>query len=151
MRHRKTLLLTAALAALLLTPTLTDALGEGLGDTKEQLQLGYDLSVAHHGNGRVTAVLTVTNPGRLAPLTDIQLVIPNHESADGSGPPDMVITLQTTQQEGKLIARAHLRSDWARRAHFMLKSNHLDGQTTQRTWYYHDVHIAPHMQAVEDN
>ena len=56
------------------------AMGEQLGETKEQLKLKYDVSVKDHGTGRVTVTLTIADQGRLKPLTSVVLVIPTEEA-----------------------------------------------------------------------
>jgi hypothetical protein len=117
------------------------ALGHGLGQTKEELKLDYEVVVKDHGTGRVSIELTIADLGRLGPLNSIQLVIP---SKDGTGHVDLSLSLATSDTDGKLVARAHLIRGLAERAQIQLRTSALDGKQELLTWYYHTIPIAKH-------
>lgn len=72
-------------ALLLVGPERIWALGEILGETKEELKLSYEVSVYDHGTGRVTATLTIADEGRLAPLDAVELCIRPRRSRKMAG------------------------------------------------------------------
>src|SRR5688572_17883158 len=118
MSVRRFRLLSVALAAALLAAGAAWALGFQLGETKEQLKLDYNVEVADHGTGRVTVTLTIADPGRLKPLTSVDLMIP---SQDKSGYVDLTLPIGLRQEGGKSVARVHLKRDLAERAEIHLK------------------------------
>ena len=107
---RKFCLLLIVFAATVLATCLAWAEGFGLGETKEQLKLKYDVSVKDHGTGRVTANLTITDQGRLKPLDSVDLVIP---SKDGTNFVDLSLSLATRKVAGKLLVRVYLKRELA--------------------------------------
>ena len=76
MFNRKLHLPLLAFSVIALAACFAWAEGFGLGESKEELKLKYDVKVTDHGTGRVTIVLTLEDEGRLTPLTDIQFRIP---------------------------------------------------------------------------
>jgi hypothetical protein len=132
-----------ALAAVVLAANSAWALGFELGETKEQLKLDYEVSVADHGTGRVTINLTIADEGRLKPLDrGVELVIP---SQDGTGYVDLAVLLERTNVDGKQHVRVHLTRELAERAKVQLQTNTLDGKQSPLTWYYHTISIAEHL------
>jgi hypothetical protein len=115
------------------------ALGHGLGQTKEQLKLDYEVSAVVHITGRVTVSVTIADQGRLTPLESVDLVIP---SQDGSGYVDLSVSLATREVDGTLHVRAHLIRELADRAEIHLRTWTLDGEQQAETWYYHAIPIA---------
>ena len=63
-------------AAYFSTTTLAWAEGLGLGETKQQLKLNYEVSVKDHGTGRVTVTFTLADEGRLKPINSIGALAP---------------------------------------------------------------------------
>jgi hypothetical protein len=130
------------LAALVLTADLAWAEGLGLGETKEQLNLKYDVSVVDHGTGRVTVNLTIADEGRLKPLDSVDLVVP---SKDGTGFVDLALSLATREVDGKRSVSVHLKRELAERAEIHLRTSSLDGKQEPLTWYYHAIPIAEYI------
>ena len=89
------------------------ALGLKLGETKEQLGLDYEVAVTDHGTGRITVNLTIADQGRLTPLSSVYFVIPGES---GNGPVDLSLELGTTEADGKLSTRVHLKKELIARA-----------------------------------
>jgi hypothetical protein len=140
---RKLCLPIAAFAAVVLAATHAEALGFKLSETKEQLKLDYEVSATDHGTGRVTLVLTLAEEGRLGPLSGVQLVVP---SEAGTGHVDLSVSLNTEKRDdGTTVARVHLKKELAERAEFQLRTWHLDGKQTPRTWYYHSIPFADYV------
>jgi hypothetical protein len=146
MAVRKLCVSLLAFAAVALIANLVWALGHQLSESKDELKLKYDLVVQDHGTGRVTAVLTIADEGRLKPLDSVDLVIPG---SDKTGYLDLSVSLATSKENGKVVARAHLNKDLAERAELQLKTHALDGKSSPRTWYYYSIPLAKAMAAEE--
>lgn len=130
------------LAAVFLPVSPAWALGHGLGETKEQLKLDYEVVATDHRTGRVTVNLTISDQGRLKPLRSVDLVIPG---ADKTGYVDLSVSLATTKVDGKLHARVHLLRELAERAEIQLRTGTLDGRQQPMTWYYYSIPIADYL------
>jgi len=117
-------------------------MGEKLGQTKEQLQLAYDVSCIEHGTGRVTVNLTIADEGRLKPLTAVELLIPGE---GGTGFVDLSIPLAVRKVDGNSRVDIHLKREWALRAEIQLRTQTLDGKREPLTWYYHSIPIAKYL------
>lgn len=101
---RKFRLPAIVFAAIILPASLAWALGERLGETKEQLKLKYDVSVKDHGTGRVTIVLTIADQGRLKPLNSVDLVIPGKgRRKNRGGYVDLSVALAIREVDGKQV------------------------------------------------
>lgn len=134
------------LASLCMTPQAI-ALGFQLGQSKEELKLQYDVSVVDHGTGRVTITLTITDEGRLSPLTSVDFYIPSKEQHPGGGfKADMSLSLATRLVDGKKIATVHLRRDLAEQSEVHLKTRGLDGKDELLSWYYFVIPVGKQVQ-----
>jgi len=143
MSMRKCSLSLFAFVAVVLTVQDADALGFKLGETKEQLKLDYEVSATDHGTGRVTLVLTIADPGRMGPLTGVQLEVQRKE---GTGYVDLSVALDMEQRDdGSLVVRAHLSKDLAERAEFQLRTLTIDGKQQPLTWYYYSIPFADYL------
>lgn len=118
--------------------TNAHALGFELGESKEELKLDYQITVADHKTGRVTIVFTLKDEGRLKPLNSVDLSVP---SKDGSGKFHLVTSLKLRERDGSKVARVHIHKDWAKNARIDLKTSHLDGKLEPATWYYHSIRV----------
>ncbi|MBI1310482.1 hypothetical protein GC176_04175 [bacterium] len=120
------------------------ALGFRLSQSKEQLELKYNVDCTDHDSGRVSINLTITEQGRIKPVHAVQLAIP---SDDGTGYFDLSVSLATETVDGKLRARAHLTRELAERATIRLvtRTNPESGGKAERTWYYHVIPIADYI------
>ena len=128
------------IAALAIPASCALALGFGLGESKEQLNLKYEVSVYDHDTGRVTVQFTLEDEGRLKPITSIDLHIPSDEMHEGGGfKSDLTISMATSKEGTKQVGRIHIRKDWAERAEIQIKTGHLDGKQEALTWYYHAI------------
>jgi hypothetical protein len=139
-------------AAILLPANFAWALGEQLGETKEQLKLKYDVSVTDHGTGRVTVVLTIADQGRLKPLSSVDLVVLGKEYKEGkgySGYVDLSVALAIKEEAGKQVVRIHVLKELAERAQIQLQTSSLDGKKQTLTWYYYAIPIAKYLKNEE--
>jgi hypothetical protein len=130
------------LVALVLPASGTWAMGEILGETKEQLKLKYELTVSEPVNGQVGVVFILEDEGRMKPLSAVELGIPRQ---DGSGSYDLTAPLGLREYNGKQEVRFNLKTDWAARAEIWLNTNHFDGKGLVMTHYHHLIPLAQHM------
>ena len=119
-----------------------------LSQSKEELELKYDIDCVTHSSGRVTVNLTINEQGKLKPIHDIQLAIP---SDDGTGHFDLSVSMATRNVDGKLHARAHLSRDLAERADIRLVTltSPTTGKKSPRSWYYHLIPVAEYIRKAE--
>lgn len=144
MLARKIRLLLIAASTVTLAVPIAWALGLRLGETKEQLELQYEISVTDHGTGRVTVSLTITDHGRLDPLSTVDLVIP---SEDGTNNVDLSLSIALREVHGAQTGRVHLKRELAERAELQLTTSHLDGKQLPLTWYYHPIPLAGYLES----
>ncbi len=152
MKPAKTIRYAAAmLAAAAVVWASGRAFGIGfiLGETKEELKLKYDVVVQDHGTGRVTAVFTLEDEGRLKPLDEVQLVIPGQEkNADGGHRMDLVVSIDMKDAgDGKRVGRVHIRKELAARAEIRLNTHTMDGKLDPETRLHHVIPLAKYMPA----
>ncbi|WP_291176238.1 hypothetical protein [Gimesia sp.] len=128
------------LLGLLLTAQDAWAIEFGIGQSKEELGLKYELSVVDHGTGRVTIELEIADAGKLKPINSISLYIPEEGT---SGRPDLMVSLATRTVDGKTQVRAHMKKELAERAQLQLKttSDPRTGKPTPLTGYYFTIHV----------
>ena len=133
-------ILLGIVAAIAIPASCALALGFRLGESKEELDLEYDVSVYDHDTGRVTVEFTLKDEGRLKPITSVDLHIPSNEKHDGGGfKSDLTLSLALRKDETNQVGRIHIRKDWAERAEIQIKTGQLDGKQELLTWYYHAV------------
>ncbi|MDA0590465.1 MAG: hypothetical protein O2820_21245 [Planctomycetota bacterium] len=146
MFNRKLHLPLLAFSVIALAACFAWAEGFGLGESKEELELKYDVKVTDHGTGRVTIVLTLEDEGRLTPLTDIQFGIPAEKPNErGSYYSDLSVSLATRKEGNKRVARVHVLKELAERAEIHLSTRHLDGKAEPLTYYFHEIPIAKYL------
>ena len=147
MTIRMLTLLARALAASAATPERGRAIGEILGQTKEELKLSYDVTTQDHGTGRVTVVLTLADEGRLKPLYAVELVVPSREkNKDGGRHMDLFVSIDTVESDdGKRVARVHMTRELAERAEIWLSTSIFDGMQLDMASYHHVIPVAKHL------
>jgi hypothetical protein len=141
------------LAALVLTADRASAMGEILGETKEELKLQYDVTVHDHGNGRVTVEFTLADEGRLKPVDAVELDIPAREKDKSGGySMDLAVPMELKKsddgREGKRVARFEIRKDWAERAEIWLTTNWFDGKQLVMTRYHYVIPVAKYLKTL---
>ena len=140
------------LTVLILAPGRAWAIGEILGQTKEELKLKYDLSMQDHGTGRVTLVFTLADAGRLEPLDEVQLRVPGSrdEQRHGGHWMDLVVTVEMTELDGgKRVCRMHMLKEWAERAEIWMNTHTIDGKTDPLTRLHHIIPIDKYLKKAQ--
>ncbi len=144
---QNSVLLFTAFAAVVLMAERAWGIGFVLGESKEELKLKYDVAVTDHGTGRVTIVFTLADEGRLKPLDEVQLVVPDQEkNKDGSYGMDLVVSIKLyDRDDGKRVGRIHLLRELAERAQIRLNTHTMDGKLDPRTRLHHVIPIAKYL------
>jgi hypothetical protein len=130
--------LLSVLVALIATGNVGWCLGFGLGESKEELGLDYEIPAVDHGTGRVTVVLKIADEGKLKPLTSVDLTVPG---GDETGYVDLTVSLEPGDEDGKKVFRVHGLREWIERAEIQLKTRTLDGKEEMMTWYYFSISL----------
>jgi hypothetical protein len=135
------------LATIAFTGGVAWGIGFVLGESKEELKLEYDVAVQDHGTGRVTIVLTLADEGRLKPLDEVQLVIPDQKkNADGGHWMDLVVSIDMRAADGgERVGRVHIKKDLAERAQIQLNTHTMDGNLDPLTRLHHVIPIADYL------
>lgn len=137
---RTSQVLLAIVGTLVIPASFAMALGFLLGESKEELNLEYDVSVYDHDTGRVTVEFTLQDEGRLKPITSVDFHIPSTEKHDNGGSmSDLTMSMALRPNGENQVGRIHIRKDWAERAEIQIKTRHLDGKEQLATWYYHSI------------
>lgn len=147
MRTPRWSVMVLVVAALVCAAGRAGAIGFALGQTKEELQLNYDLTVQDHGTGRVTFVFVLADEGRLKPLDEVQLVIPAREkNSDGSYWMDLVVSIDMVKAEGgKRVGRVHILKGLAERAEIQLNTHTMDGKLDPMTRLHHVIPLGKYL------
>ena len=137
---RTTHTLLGIVVACAIPATVALALGRGLSESKEELNLKYDVLVSEGDAERMTVTFELEDEGRLKPISSIDLHVPGSDTQDGGGATsDLEISMATRREGTKQVSRVHLRKDWAARAEIRITTSNLDGKQGSRTWYYHAI------------
>lgn len=112
----RTVVSVLAALVILIPASFALAVGFQLGESKDKLQLKYDLSVYDHDTGRVTVTSSLEDAVRLKPIDSIDLSIPSQEKHTSGGyKSDLAISIATTKEGDKQVARVPILKDWAAR------------------------------------
>jgi hypothetical protein len=110
-------------AAIAIPASCALAMGLQLGESREELELQYDVSVYDHDTGRVTVEFELIDSGRLEPIASVDLHIPSSEEHDGGGSKsDLTVSMALRKDGAGQLARVHIRKDWAERAEILIKT-----------------------------
>lgn len=126
------------LAALVLMPGRSWAIYNGLGPSKDEWGLKYDVEVNDAGRDTLTVVFTLADEGRLKPFYKIELIAFSKETDDQGGHAYDVkapIELKTTQ-DGRRVGQVQIRKEFADRAQFRILTQMVDGQPQRWLAYY---------------
>jgi hypothetical protein len=124
-------------------------LGEILGQTMEELKLGYEVVVRDLGGaGRVAIEFALTDEGRLKPLDGVELMVPARETDNADGHfMDLVVPVELKLERGKRVARVQLTRELAERAEIWLTTYWFDGKQVVMSRYHHVIPVGPYLKA----
>jgi hypothetical protein len=114
------------------------AIFTGLGPSKDEWKLKYDVEVNAADSDTLTVVFTLADEGRLKPIHSINLVAFSKQTDSQGGRTYDVkapIELKATK-DGKQAGQVQIRKEFADRAVFRILTQTVDGQRQQFAAYY---------------
>ena len=122
----------------LLTCDRSFAIYYGLGASKDDWGMKYDVQVNEAGRDEVSVVFTVADQGRLKPFDLIELIAFNKETDDQGGHSYDVkapIVLKATK-DGRLAGQVQMRKEFLDRAQIRILTRTFDGKPQSGLSYY---------------
>jgi hypothetical protein len=140
MNIRLSRLATAMLvvAAIVLMPGRSWAIYNGLGPSKDEWGLKYDVEVNEVDRDTLTVVFTVADEGRLKPFYKIELIVFSKETdSQGGHAYDVKAPIELkTSKDGRRVGQVQIRKEFLDRAQIRILTNRVDGQPQQWLAYY---------------
>jgi hypothetical protein len=125
-------------AAILLMPGRSWAVYDGLGPSKDDWGIKYDVEVNDAGRDTLTVVFTLADEGRLKPFDLIELIAFNKETDNQGGHAYDVkapIVLKTTK-DGRRAGQVQIRKEFADRTQIRILTRTFDGKAQAGLSYY---------------
>lgn len=125
-------------AALVLMADRCWAIYHGLGSSKDEWGLKYDVEVSDAGGDMVTVVFTLADEGRLKPIHSIDLVAFSKQTDSQGGrsyDAKERVELKPTK-DGRRAGQVQIRKDLADRAKFRVLTLTVNGKRQQSGSYY---------------
>lgn len=128
-------------AAIVLMSNHCWAIRIGLGPSKDEWNLKYDVSVQDAGDGKVNVVFTLADEGRLKPADSFDLVAfsRNTDNQGGRSYDAMIpIELKSTE-DGKRVGQVQIRKDLLGHAKIRIITHMVDGQRQPSGGAFYDI------------
>ena len=134
-------------AALVLTSGRGWAIYYGLGPSKDEWGLKYNVAVSEADSHTLTVEFTLADEGRLKPFFSLELVAFSPQ-ADGQGRRSYdvkaPIELKATK-DGKRTGQVQIRKEFANRAKIRILTHMVDGKRQPSGGSYYDIPIAKYL------
>lgn len=134
-------------AAMALMPGRCWAIYYGLGPSKDEWGLKYDVEVRDAGSDTLTVVFTLADEGRLKPFYSIELIAFSKQ-ADNQGRRSYdvkaPIELKPTQ-DGKRTGQVQIRRESLDRAKIRILTQMVDGKRQPSGGAYYDIPLAKYL------
>jgi hypothetical protein len=128
----------SVVAVVLLTSDRSLAIYYGLGASKDDWGMKYDVAVNEVDRDTVSVVFTVVDEGRMKPFDVIELIAFNKETDEQGGHSYDVkapIVLKQTK-DGKFVGQAEMRKEFLDRAQIRILTRTFDGKPQSGLSYY---------------
>lgn len=132
------------IAAVVMMSSRCWAIREGLGPSKDEWGMKYDVAIHDADGDKLTIVFTLADEGRLKPFDSIELVVFSKQTdSQGGRSYDVLerIELKATK-DGKREGQVQVRKDFADRAHFRIITHRVDGQQKPSGGAYYNIPLA---------
>jgi hypothetical protein len=134
-------------AAMVLMADRSWAIYYGLGPSKDEWGLKYDVEVRDAGSDTLTVVFTLADEGRLKPFYSLELVAFSKQ-ADSQGRRSYdvkaPIELKTTE-DGRRMGQVQIRKEFADHAKIRILTRMVDGKRQPSGGAYYDIPIAKYL------
>jgi hypothetical protein len=128
-------------AALVLTSGQCWAVFHGLGPSKDEWGLKYDVTVSDAGSDKLSVTFTLADAGRLKPIYSIHLVAFSKQTDSQGGRSydvKLPIELKTTK-DGQRAGQVQISKEFADRALFRILTLTVDGKRQTSGAAYYDI------------
>jgi hypothetical protein len=132
-----------ALAAILLMSDRSWAIRFGLGPSKDEWKLAYDVAVYDAGSDKVTVVFTLNDEGRLKTIDSVDLVAFSKQTdPQGGHSYDVMepIEMKATE-DGPRVGQAQMRKEFVGRAKIRIITHMVDGKRQSSGGAFYDIPI----------
>jgi hypothetical protein len=134
-------------SAIVLMSKCAWAIYYGLGPSKDEWGLKYDVEVQDSGSDMLTVVFTLADEGRLKPFYSLELIAFSKQ-ADGQGRRSYdlkaPIELEETS-DGKRIGEVQMRKELVDRAKIRILTQMVDGKRQPSGGAYYDIPITKYV------
>lgn len=119
----------------------------GLGPSKDEWGLKYDVEVTDAGNNMLNVTFTLESEGRLKPFHSIELIAFSKQAdSQGRRAYDIKAPFQfTTTKDGKRTAQVQIRKDFANGAEIRILTRMVDGQRQPSGGSYYDIPLKKYL------
>lgn len=134
-------------AIMVLMPDQSWAIREGLGPSKDEWGLKYDVAVHEADDDKVTVVFTLADEGRLKPFYSLDVIAwgkPTSPRAGRTYDLNVPIKLKPTQ-DGKRTGEVQIRKEFVDRATIRIITLTVDGKRKPSGGAFYDIPIAKHL------
>jgi hypothetical protein len=135
------------LAAMLLMSDRSWAIRNGLGPSKDEWKLAYDVVVYAADSDKLTVVFTLADEGRLKPIYSIDLVAFSKQTDNQGGRAYDVLTpieLKPTK-DGRRVGQVQIRKQFLDRAKIRIITLTLDGKRQPSGGVFYEIPIAKYL------
>ena len=130
-------------AAIVLTSDRSWAIRNGLGPSKDEWKLKYDVEVHDAGGDKLTVVFTLADEGRLKPIYSIDLVAFSKQTDNQGGRSyDVMVPIELKPtQDGQRTGQVQIRKEFVDRAKIRIITLTVDGKRQPSGGAFYDIPI----------
>ena len=123
------------------------AIRYGLGPSKGEWKLKYDVAVYDADSDKLTVVFTLADEGRLKPVDSIDLVAFSKQTDNQGGRSyDVMVPIELkTTTDGKRAGQVQIRKEFADRAKIRIITHMVDGQRQPSGGAFYDIPIGKYL------
>jgi hypothetical protein len=134
-------------AAIVLMSDRCWAIRQGLGPSKDEWKLKYEVAVHDADSDKVTVVFTLSDEGRLKPIYSIDLVAFSKQTDNQGGRSyDVMVPIKLKPtQDGKRSGQVQIRKEFVDRAKIRIITLTVDGQRQPSGGAFYDIPIGKYL------
>lgn len=134
-------------AAIVLVSGRCWAIRQGLGPSKDDWKLKYDVAVSEADGDKLTVVFTLADEGRLKPIYSIDLVAFSRQTDNQGGRSyDVMVPIELKPtQDGKRAGEVQIRKEFVDRAKIRIITLTVDGKRQPSGGAFFDIPIAKYL------
>jgi hypothetical protein len=134
-------------AAIVLMSDRCWAIRHGLGPSKDEWKLKYDVTVSAADSDMLTVVFTLADEGRLKPFYSIELVAFSKQTdSQGGRTYDVMVPIELkSTEDGKRTGQVQIRKEFLDRAKIRIITLMVDGKRQPSGGAFYDIPIAKYL------